>query len=123
MRILVENIPNDLSAPEKLVEMITAAHFSDVGVCFDVGHAHMSGNIPEAFETLKQHIRSTHIHDNKADRDSHLWPGEGSIDWKEFMDLLRTAPHVPPVLLEIEGEEHLNPADKMQKAFRKLDES
>jgi len=39
------------------------------------------------------------------------------------MDLLRTAPHVPPVLLEIEGEEHLNPADKMQKAFRKLDES
>lgn len=123
VRILVENIPNDLSAPEKLVEMITAAHFSDVGVCFDVGHAHMSGNIPEAFETLKQHVRSTHIHDNKGDRDSHLWPGEGSIDWKEFMDLLRTAPHVPPVLLEIEGEEHLNPADKMQKAFRKLDES
>jgi sugar phosphate isomerase/epimerase len=123
VRILLENIPNDLSTPEKLVEMITGAHFSDVGVCFDVGHAHMAGRISDAFEILKGYIRSTHIHDNKKDRDSHLWPGDGSIDWKEAMELMRSAPHVPPLLLEIEGEEHLNPVEKMQQIFEKLDAS
>jgi hypothetical protein len=37
------------------------------------------------------------------------------------MELLKTAPHKPPVLLEIEGEEKLNPAEKMEAAFRKLE--
>ncbi len=76
--------------------------------------------MPQAFETLKNHIRSTHVHDNKHDRDSHLWPGEGSIDWKQAMELLRTAPHQPPLLLEIEGEEKISPGEKMAAAFRKL---
>src|SRR5512132_517697 len=30
VRILLENIPNDLSTPDKLVELIKAAHFGDV---------------------------------------------------------------------------------------------
>src|SRR6202521_572111 len=71
VRILIENIPNELSTPERLVEFIQTSHFDDVGVCFDCGHAHMMGGIPQAFETLKKHICSTHVHDNHADKDSH----------------------------------------------------
>ncbi len=123
VRVMLENITNDLSAPEKLVEFIQTTHFEDVGVCFDVGHAHIMGDIAPAFETLKQHIHSAHIHDNLKDKDSHLWPGSGSIDWKQTMDLLRSAPHTPPLLLEIEGDEKLNPVDKMAEAFDKLDQS
>src|ERR1700734_2279990 len=59
VRILLENIPNDLSTPERLVEMIRMAHFEDVGVCFDIGHAHMAGDIATAFETVKNLICST----------------------------------------------------------------
>jgi sugar phosphate isomerase/epimerase len=121
--ILLENIPNELSTPEKIVELIRGAHFEDVGVCFDVGHAHLMGDVPQAFDTLKNHIRSTHVHDNGRDRDSHLWPGEGSIDWKQAMDLLRTAPYQPALLLEIEGEEKVSPVEKIGAAFRKLEES
>src|SRR5215471_12719447 len=109
VRILVENIPNELSTPEKLVEFIHAAHFEDVGICFDFGHAHIMSNVAEAFEIAKPHIRSTHVHDNAKDRDSHLWPGEGTIQWREAMELLRSAPHTPPVLLEIEADEKVNP--------------
>src|SRR3954454_14233107 len=72
VRILLENIPNELSTPEKLVEFIRASHLDDVGVCFDVGHAHLAGGVVQAFEILKDHIRSTHVHDNAGDRDSHL---------------------------------------------------
>jgi sugar phosphate isomerase/epimerase len=122
VRILVENIPNELSTPEKLVDFIQGAHFEDVGVCFDVGHANMMGDVAQAFEILKQHIHSTHVHDNAKFKDSHLWPGDGSIDWKQAMELLRSAPHTPPLLLEIEGDEKLHPAGKMEEVFTKLEQ-
>ncbi len=118
--ILLENIPNELSTPERLVEFIHASHFDDVGVCFDFGHAHMMSDVSQAFETVRGYVRSTHVHDNAKDRDSHLWPGSGSIDWKQAMDLLRSAPHTPPLLLEIEGDEKVNAAEKMGEAFQKL---
>jgi len=121
VRILLENIPNELSTPDKLVEFIQASHFEDVGVCFDFGHAHIMSNVAEAFEIAKPHVRSTHVHDNAKDKDSHLWPGEGSINWKEVMELLRTAPQTPPLLLEIESDEKVNPLEKIGAAFEKLE--
>jgi sugar phosphate isomerase/epimerase len=121
VRILLENIPNELCTPEKLVEFIQTSHFDDVGVCFDFGHAHMMGDVAQAFETVKNHIRSTHVHDNAKDRDSHLWPGAGSIDWKQAMELLRSAPHTPPLLLEIEEDERISPPEKMAETFQKLE--
>ena len=120
VRILLENIPNEMSTPEKLVEFIQATHFDDVGVCFDFGHAHLMSDVAQAFETVKDYLRSTHVHDNAKDRDSHLWPGSGSIDWKQAMELLRSSPNKPPLLLEIEGEEKVNPTEKMADTFGKL---
>jgi sugar phosphate isomerase/epimerase len=120
VRILLENIPNELSTPERLVEFIHTSHFDDVGVCFDLGHAHMMTDVPQAFESLKGYIHSTHVHDNAKDRDTHLWPGAGSIDWKQATELLRSAPHTPPLLLEIEGDEKINPIEKMSETFKNL---
>lgn len=119
--LLVENIQNELSTPDALLELLHAGHFDDIGICFDIGHAHLADGIPVSFEKLKDRIRSTHVHDNAGDRDSHLWPGEGNIDWKATVELLRTAPQVPPLLLEIESVEGQNVAAKMAEAFRKLE--
>jgi sugar phosphate isomerase/epimerase len=119
--LLLENIPNELATPEKLVEMIRGAHFDDVGICFDLGHAHIMTSVAEAFTTVKDYVRSTHVHDNARDRDAHLWPGEGSIDWSEAMGLLREAPQRPPLLMEIEGDDKVNVAHKMTEAFRTLE--
>jgi sugar phosphate isomerase/epimerase len=80
-------------------------------------------SVPEAFETLQKHICSTHVHDNTKDKDSHLWPGKGSIDWKQTMELLRTAPQTPPLLLEVDGEEKKNPVEEVSATFRKLEDS
>lgn len=122
VKILIENIPNELSTPERLVEFIQTSHFDDIGVCFDCGHAHMMTNVPDAFETLKKYICSTHLHDNQKDKDSHLWPGKGSIDWKQTMELLRRLPQTPPLLLEIDGEDKKNPTEDVSATFRKLEE-
>lgn len=109
VRLLLENIPNELTAPEKLVELIHTLHFDDVGVCFDLGHAHLESGVDAAFETLKPLIFSVHVHDNHGMKDEHLWPGEGTIDWKRTVELLRTAPQVPGWVLEIEGDREGNP--------------
>src|SRR5437588_3898815 len=55
VRNLLENIPNDLSTPDRLVEFIRTSHMDDVGVCFDTGHANMMGDVASAFETVKNH--------------------------------------------------------------------
>jgi sugar phosphate isomerase/epimerase len=121
VRILLENIPNELSTPERLMEMIRSAHFDDVGICFDFGHANMMGSVSEAFEIVRKLVCSTHVHDNNKVQDSHLWPGSGTIDWKEAMALLRSAPQTPALLLELENDEKVNPLEKLQAAFEKLE--
>jgi sugar phosphate isomerase/epimerase len=121
VRILLENIPNDLSTPDRLMEMIQTAHFDDVGICFDFGHAHLMGSVSEAFEIVRKLVCSTHVHDNDKLRDSHLWPGQGTIDWKAAMELLRSAPQKPPLLLELEENEKVNPLEKLGETFDKLE--
>jgi hypothetical protein len=37
------------------------------------------------------------------------------------MELLRSAPQTPALLLELEGDEKVNPLDKLAETFEKLD--
>jgi sugar phosphate isomerase/epimerase len=119
--LLLENIPNDLSTPEKLKELIRLLRYDDLGVCFDVGHAHLMSTVHQAFGILEGRIRSTHIHDNKRDKDAHLWPGEGTIDWEQTMQSLRGAARAPALLLEIEGAEGMDLSGKMAEVYGKLE--
>jgi sugar phosphate isomerase/epimerase len=82
VRLALEVIPNALSTPEALVSLIE--HDLDglkVGICLDVGHAHIMGDLGDAIECCSGHIITTHLHDNQRRSDDHLTPGEGSIDW------------------------------------------
>lgn len=119
--LLLENTPNDLATPEKLVEIMKLLRYEDLGVCFDVGHAHMVSSVHQAFSMLESRIRSTHIHDNMRDKDSHLWPGEGNIDWEQTVQALRGASKAPALLLEIEGAEGLDISPKMAEVYGKLE--
>jgi sugar phosphate isomerase/epimerase len=119
--LLLENIPNDLATPEKLKELTRLLRYEDLGFCFDVGHAHLMSSVHQAFGVMEGRIRSTHIHDNKRDKDSHLCPGDGNIDWDQTMQALRTAQHAPALLLELEGEEGMDVPGKMAAAYGKLE--
>ncbi len=105
-QLLLENIPNEISAPAVLLQFMESVH--GLAICFDVGHAHMANGVQASFAALKEHIRSTHVHDNFGDRDSHKWPEAGDVDWASAMRLLRSAPQSPPLLLEINGDAYQN---------------
>ena len=92
VKLNVENILQRGHRPAHLLEILATGHFTDIGVCFDTGHANISGSVASVLTELKAHIRSTHLHDNHGEKDEHLWPGEGTIDWTETMAELKTAP-------------------------------
>jgi sugar phosphate isomerase/epimerase len=121
--LLLENTPNDLATPEKLRELLQALHYPDLGICFDTGHAHMMSTVHQAWDLLEARVHSMHVHDNKRDRDAHLWPGDGNIDWANTMQALQAAPLSPALVMEIEGEDGVDVAAKMAEAYKKLEEA
>lgn len=124
VKILVENLQGEVTRPAHLVEILTAGHFHDIGVCLDIGHAHLGDGVSAALGELRSYIRSSHLHDNKGDRDTHLWPGDGAINWDETLGELKAAPQTPAGVLEIHyqlGETLDSIADKAKRAFDKID--
>jgi sugar phosphate isomerase/epimerase len=120
VKLLVENIPNEVTRPAHILEILSVGHFTDIGVCLDTGHAHFGDGLPAVLSTLKDHLRSTHIHDNQGVRDEHLWPGDGTIAWPETMAELKSAPQNPAAVLEIHyalDEQPETVATRMQKTF------
>ena len=86
VRIAIEVIPNELSTASALVELIESEiEATALGVCMDVGHARMMGDVVEAIETCSGHLITTHLHDNRGRTDDHLVPGKGVIDWEGAM--------------------------------------
>jgi len=104
VKCLLENLHNDVATPEHLLEVLKVGHFDSVGVCFDVGHAHLSEEgIEGSFELLKPRTAQVHVHDNHGfslNRDEHLWPGAGSVDWAAFSRLAAKLPANIPGVLE-----------------------
>lgn len=87
--ICLENMPMhhfSLSTPQRILELVTAIRHDHVRVCLDTGHVAVFPELSVGDEVrrLGDAIRVLHIHDNLGDRDSHLYPGDGRIDWADF---------------------------------------
>ena len=121
VKLLVENIPNGVTEPAHIVDILHTGHFDTIGVCLDVGHANMLGGVAETLAILNPHIRSTHLHDNDGTRDAHLWPGEGTIDWERTYPALHALPLAPAGVLEIHYALEADAEQVVEKAKRAFD--
>ncbi|MDE1178501.1 MAG: sugar phosphate isomerase/epimerase [Edaphobacter sp.] len=107
VKVLLENLQNEVTTPEHLLEIIRIGHFNNVGITLDVGHAHLAYSetpntgIDHAFELLRPRIHQLNLHDNHGMRDEHLWPGSGEIDFANVYKHCRTLPADTPGILEI----------------------
>jgi sugar phosphate isomerase/epimerase len=101
VRLLVENLTSEPTTPEHLITILEMGHLNNVGICLDLGHAHMTVGIPEAIATLGERIASVHVHDNHGMKDEHLWPGDGTIDWPATTTALKALKAEPATVLEI----------------------
>jgi sugar phosphate isomerase/epimerase len=123
VKLLLENLQNEVTEPKNLLEILSIGHFGDIGVCLDLGHAHIMNGVQATMEEVKPLIISSHIHDNHGDKDEHLWPGDGTIDWAETGERLQTSPKIAGGVLEIHYQLGHSPEEVSKRAmavFEKL---
>lgn len=59
-----------------------------VGACWDFGHANLVyADQTECLRMLGHRLKVTHVHDNSGQRDDHLSPFRGNVNW---FDIMRT---------------------------------
>lgn len=115
VRVAVEVIPNPLSSPDALVNLIEEQFEGlDAGICLDYGHAHLMGDVGEAIETISGHLWTTHLHDNHGREDEHLVPFGGTVDWDAAMMATQKIGYDGLLMLEVAGAD--NPAEVLRRA-------
>lgn len=62
----------------------------DTGICWDFGHANLTGLCQSAeLNVVGERLRMVHIHDNDGRNDTHLPPFDGEVDWADASEGLR----------------------------------
>ena len=88
--LALEVIPNDLSRVGSLAELIDdEIEAANVGLCLDLGHARLDGDVGEAVEAAAGHLLAVDLHDNRGRFDDHLVPFDGVIDWPPALTAIR----------------------------------
>jgi sugar phosphate isomerase/epimerase len=128
VKTLIETLPNEVTSPQHLMEMLRIAHLDTVGVCLDVGHMNLHGmpGIAESFRLLGDRIKQVHLHDNDGEHDEHCWPGEGKVDWAAVRTGLAELKQPPVGTLEIRYEPETTTkamSEKAAKAFTMLEQT
>lgn len=96
--LALENTPGEMATPANLKTFLEQTRLTNVKLCFDTGHAHLEGGLPAAMESIRDLVVTAHVHDNGGERDDHLLPYEGTIDWKAALAAL---PPETPIVLEL----------------------
>jgi sugar phosphate isomerase/epimerase len=88
--LALENMPRMwISLCHDAKQMKELIEGTDIKLCFDFGHANISGTVEEILK-LKEDFANVHVHDNHGDRDHHLILGQGNMD-------------IPGILKELNG--------------------
>ena len=101
VRFAVENTPIPSGRVEIVMDIVARYPEDRVGVCLDLGHAHIEGDVGNAIRESAPRLIHVHASDNHGDRDDHLVPGRGGIPWKEVYALLREIGFPGPFTVEL----------------------
>lgn len=90
-----------------LMWILGALQTTDVGICLDTGHAHLSGDLHTVAQKLCGHLWMVHASDNNGKYDDHFPPGDGKVPWKAFWRQLGEVRFTGSVILEIAGNDSI----------------
>jgi len=128
--ICVENTTSEMGDPAYLRAFVDETRLTGLRFNFDIGHAHLS-DFPEdeciekSFSPLRDLVSSVHLHDNHGEKDEHLPPYDGTIDWPAAIKTLQSAPQTSlPLVLELKGKtgpEAPSAAEQLAAARKSMD--
>jgi sugar phosphate isomerase/epimerase len=105
--LALENTTSEMGDPAYLRAFVDETRLTGLRFNFDIGHANLADGpaeerLEKSFAPLRDRVASVHLHDNHGEKDEHLPPYDGSIDWGEAIPLLTSAPADNlPVVLEL----------------------
>lgn len=97
VKIAFENV-NESKYVEYVLDRIKD---DNVGLCLDSGHYHCFSMDKFDFTKYKNRIFAVHLHDNNGKEDEHKIPGDGSLDWSNFLKHLKNCNYNGPITLEL----------------------
>lgn len=100
--LAVENQPPGYISgnADEMLHIIEAANSDSVGICFDTGHANLTGRFEEEARRLLPLTVTMHLHDNDGSKDQHLFPGQGIVNWRIFSELFQRYCPDAPLMIE-----------------------
>jgi sugar phosphate isomerase/epimerase len=128
--ICVENTMSEMGDPSYLRTFVDETRLTGLRFNFDIGHANLSDfpeeeRLEKSFAPLGDLVSSVHLHDNRGEKDEHIHPYEGTIDWPAAIKLLKSAPEPKlPLVLELKektGPEAPSAAEQLTAARKSLD--
>lgn len=128
--IAVENTNSEMGDPAYLRSFVDETRLTGLRFNFDIGHAHLADGaenerVEKAFTSMRDLVVSAHIHDNHGEKDEHLPPYEGTIDWESAVKAMKTAPEAETALtLELKertGHDAPGFAEQLKGAAAALD--
>ena len=99
----------------ELIEVvdILAADGYKVGICLDIGHAHINkfidNNVVEVIAAMGKRIKMLHVHDNNRATDMHKAPFMGTAPWADVMKALKEAGYEGEFNFELQPEKVPDP--------------
>lgn len=92
--ICLENMPflnYSMSKPKRILELVNAVDNDYFRICLDTGHVATFSELSlgDEIRALADKIQTFHIHDTIYEKDIHLFPYYGVIDWADFIKAVR----------------------------------
>jgi sugar phosphate isomerase/epimerase len=128
--ICVENTTSEMGDPAYLRAFVDETRLTGLRFNFDIGHAYLTDGpeeerIEKSFAPLRELVSSVHLHDNHAEKDEHLPPYDGTIEWPAAIKLLKSAPQASlPLVLELKektGPDAPGAAEQLAVARKAMD--
>ena len=89
------------------------------GICWDFGHANRQGVDQAAgLRMAAPYLRATHVHDNNAKSDNHVFPYCGNIAWEELLPILGEIGYAGTLNLEVHVLQQRLPASLRMETLR-----
>jgi sugar phosphate isomerase/epimerase len=101
VRFAVENTPVDSGRTDIILDIVARYPAERVGVCLDLGHAHIQETASTAILAAGERLIHVHASDNHAAHDDHFVPGRGSIPWQRVVAALREIRFQGPFTVEL----------------------
>jgi sugar phosphate isomerase/epimerase len=122
--VTLENTPSEIGSPGVIAKFLRETHLKDLRSCFDTGHANIGDGIEKSWEPIRDRVVTTHIHDNHGEKDEHLLPYEGKLDWDVAFDAFSQAAQPLPFVLELKEHGTNAPSlDQIRSAFDRFEEA